>query len=142
MRLNPLLVFLLLAGCATPDPTPADVQPFASVCGETNEGQRVGVRGFLRLPESNTGDFSIVLRLYESPDFSGRPIGVSVRIGNEPNMAEALPSSYSDDDLSVRLANGTPVTFGTPVTVSGKVYYPMVDQDFVCGLENVYLAAG
>ena len=141
MRLTPLLL-ILLPGCATPEPTPADVRPFASVCDEANEGQRVGARGFLRLPDSNTGDFSIMLRLYETPDFSGRPIGVSVRIGNEPNMAEALPTSYTDDDLSVRLADGTPTSLGTPVTASGNVYYPMVDQDFACGLENVYLAQG
>jgi hypothetical protein len=136
------IAVLTLAGCATPEPTPADVQPFADVCNEANVDQRVGVRGYLRLPESNTGDFSIMLRLYETPDFSGDPIGVSVRIGTEPNMAEGLPTTYTDDDLAVRLADGTVTTLGTPITASGRVYVPMVGQDFECGLENVYLADG
>ncbi len=133
----------MFASCATPDPTPAAVVPFASVCDEANKDRRVGVRGYLRLPESNTGDFNIVLRLFETSDLGGQPIGVLVRIGAEPNMAEPLPTSYSDDDLNVRLADGTVTHYGTPVTASGDVYYPMgVDPDFECGLDNVYLAEG
>jgi hypothetical protein len=137
-----LVLALLAAGCEMPEPTPAAVQPFASVCDEANVGQRLGVRGYLRLPETNTGDFSIVLRLYETPDFSGRPIGVSVRLGDLPNRAETLPSSYTDEDLAVRLADGTVTSIGTPVVVSGSVYAPVTEQEFACGLENVFLAAG
>ena len=50
MRLLGLLPAILIAGCAPSEPTPADLIPFASVCNEANEGQRVGVRGYLRLP--------------------------------------------------------------------------------------------
>jgi hypothetical protein len=47
-----------------------------------------------------------------------------------------VPSSYADDDLQVHLADGQTVGYGTRVKVSGTVYFPMVAQDFPCGLEN------
>lgn len=136
------IVTVLLAGCATPAPTPAQEQPFASICDEANVGQRVGVRGYLRLPESNTGDFSVMLRLFETPEYTGQPIGVSVRIGPDAHEMDQLPGSYSHDDLHVRAADGEVVGYGDAVRVSGGVYVPTVEQDFACGLENVFVARG
>ncbi len=97
------------------------------------------MRGYLRLPESNTGDFSVMLRLFETPEFTGQPIGVSVRIGPDAHQMDQLPGSYTHSDLKVRAADGTVTGFGDAVRVSGKVYVPMVDQDFACGLENPYI---
>jgi hypothetical protein len=39
----------------------------------------------------------------------------------------------------VHLADGQIATYGTKVRVSGKMYYPSVEQDFVCGLENLLI---
>ena len=132
----------LLAGCATPEPTPADEQPFSSICDESNVGRRVGVRGYLQLPMSNTGDFSVVLRLFETPEYSGQPIGVSVRIGPDAHEMDQLPGSYTHEDLHVRAADGTAVGYGDAVQVSGEVYVPTVEQDFPCGLQNVFVTQG
>jgi hypothetical protein len=52
---------------------------------------------------------------------------------------ENVPASYADDDLRVHLADGQIATYGTKVRVSGKMYYPSVEQDFVCGLENLLI---
>jgi len=133
-----LLAFsLLLVACSQESPTAAVEQPFANICSDANKGERVAVQGFLRLPDSFSGDLSIVLRLYETDTFSGIPIGAQIRLGSEPNQVENVPTSYTDDDLQVHLANGQAVGYGTKVKLSGKVYFPSVDQDFVCGLENV-----
>jgi len=46
------------------------------------------------------------------------------------------PSRYTDADLIVHLADGQAVGIGKKVQVSGKIYYPMIAQDFTCSLEN------
>ena len=133
------LLALTLAACSQAAPTVAEEVDFAAVCDTANKGQRVAVQGYLRLPDSFTGDLSVVLRLYETADLSGTPIGVQIRLGTKANQVEQVPAEYNDEDLKVHLSNGQVVEFGTKVKVSGKVYYPQVDQDFECGLENPLL---
>jgi hypothetical protein len=134
------LFILGLAACGGDEPATAGVETaFADVCNESNEGERVAVEGYLRLPDSFSGDFSVVLRLFETDSFEGTPIGATVRLGTEANQMENMPDSYTDDDLRVHLADGQVVGYGTKVKVSGRVYYPTVDQDFVCGLENLLI---
>ena len=133
------LVLAVVACGGNEAPTRGTDTPFASVCDESNKGERVAVTGYLRLPDSFTGDLSVVLRLFETDSFSGTPIGATVRLGTEANQIENVPDSYTNNDLKVHLANGQVAGYGTPVRVSGKVYYPVVDQDFVCGLENLLI---
>ena len=90
----------------------------------------------MRLPDSFSGDSSVILRLYETAEFAGETIGVQTRIGSEANQMENVPTSYSDEDLQVHLADGQVTGLGTKVKVSGKVYFPVVEQVFACGLEN------
>jgi hypothetical protein len=78
----------------------------------------------------------VILRLYEVDDLAGIPIGVQTRFGAEANQVEMVPDQYADDDLKVHVADGQVAKFGIKVKVSGKVYYPLVSQDFECGLEN------
>lgn len=137
LRLLFALSLLAIVACSQEAPTAGADQPFSSACDRNNDGERIAVNGYLRLPDSFTGDQSVVLRLFETDSFSGTPIGVQIRLGTEANQVEHVPTSYSDNDLRVHLANGQVVGYGTEVKVSGKVYYPAVDQDFVCGLENV-----
>jgi hypothetical protein len=144
MRFQYLLVISLLlvglAACGGDEPATTGTETaFADVCNESNEGERVAVTGYLRLPDSFTGDVSAVLRLFETDNFAGTPIGATAKLGTEPNQMEQVPASYTDDDLKVHLSNGQVAAYGTKVKVSGRMYYPLVDQDFVCGLENLLI---
>lgn len=132
-----LLVFCAACGSSSSEPpTPGETKDFASVCDKANEGKRVAVVGFLRFPDKFTGTSSVVLRLYGGSDYAGEPIGVQTKIGNQGNQAELAPKEFTDKDLKVHTSDGQVAGYGTRVKVSGKVYYPMVGQDFKCGLEN------
>ncbi len=129
---------LMSASCGQKQgpPTTGEVKEFGAVCDKANDGKRVAVEGYLRFPESFTGSFSTVLNLYRGADFAGTPIGVQIRIGQQANQMELPPKKYGEKDLKVRLADGQVVGAGTKVRVSGTVYFPSVDADFTCGLEN------
>ena len=132
-----LLIFCTACGGASTElPTAGETKDFASVCDKANDGKRVAVVGFLRFPDKFTGTSSVVLRLYGSGDYTGAQIGVQTRIGNQANQAELAPKEFTDKDLKVHTADGQVVGYGTKVKVSGKVYYPLVGQDFKCALEN------
>lgn len=132
-----LLIFCAACGGGSSEaPTTGEMKDFASVCNKANESKRVAVVGFLRFPQKFTGTSSVVLRLYGGDDYTGEPIGVQTRIGNQANQAELAPKEFTDKDLKVHTSDGQVAGYGTKVKVSGKVYYPLVGQDFKCGLEN------
>ena len=131
-----LLFFAACGGGAPEPPAVGETKDFASVCDKANEGKRVAVVGFLRFPEKFTGTSSVVLRLYAGSDYGGAPIGVQTKIGNQANQAELAPKEFTDKDLKVHTSDGQLAGYGTRVKVSGKVYYPLVGQDFKCALEN------
>lgn len=130
------LMACVLAACSDAAPTAGEAKDFATVCDKANDGKRVAVVGYLYFPDSFTGDQSVVLRLYSARDFSGDPIGVTVEFGAQANRLEPVADQYSESDLKVHLADGQLATTVTKVKVSGNVYYPVVSQDFKCGLEN------
>jgi hypothetical protein len=133
------IALLALAACgggAPEAPTAGETKEFASVCDKANEGKRVAVVGYPRFPEKFTGTHSVMLRLYAGGDYAGAPVGVQAPIGNQANQVELAPKQYTDKDLKVHTADGQVAGYGTKVRVSGKVYFPMVGQDFKCGLEN------
>jgi hypothetical protein len=129
------LATLLFCGCMGP-PTPGEEQPFASVCDAKNEGQRVAVRGYFRLPFSNEGTYGATLRLFDKPSAEGAPISVLVPFGTEPHHMATLPTSYTHDDLELYLVDGGTAGTGDEVKVSGKVYFG--PEGFACALENPY----
>jgi len=132
-----LLIFCAACGSGSPEPlTTGEMKDFASLCDKANEGKRVAVVGFLRFPEKFTGTRSVVLRLYGGSDYTGAPIGVQTMMGNQANQVELAPKEFTDKDLKVHTSDGQVAGYGTKVKVSGKVYYPLVGQDFKCGLEN------
>jgi hypothetical protein len=132
-----LLIFFAACGSSAPEPpTTGETKDFASLCDKANEGKRVAVVGFLRFPQKFTGTSSVVLRLYQGADYTGAPIGVQTHMGNQANQVELAPKEYTDKDLKVHTSDGQVVGYGNRVKVSGKVYYPLVGQDFKCGLEN------
>lgn len=132
-----LLIFCAACGGGSSEPpTAGEMKDFASLCDKVNEGKRVAVVGFPRFPEKFTGTSSVVLRLYPSGDYTGMPVGVQTRIGNQANQVELAPKEFTDKDLKVHTSDGQVAGYGTRVKVSGKVYYPLVGQDFKCGLEN------
>jgi hypothetical protein len=134
-----LTVLLALAACGSTQKKPAttgETRDFASVCDKANDGKRIAVEGYLRLPEEVNRKIGPVLRLYKTKDYTGAIIGVSVEIGSQPNQIEFIPQEYTDKDLKVHLVNGQTATFGTKVKVSGDVYFPLVAQEFACSLSN------
>jgi hypothetical protein len=133
------LMPLALAACGSVEkkpPTVGEAKDFATVCDKTNDGKRVAVDGYLRFPEEVNRKIGLVLRLFKTDDFSGKPIGVSSEIGSQVNQVEFMPKEYTDKDLKVHLANGQVAGFGTKVKVSGDVYFPLVGQEFQCSLSN------
>jgi len=141
MRKSFAVALLALAsacgGAKAPEPpTAGELKEFAALCDKANEGKRVAVVGYPRFPEKFTGTSSVVLRLYEKSDYAGAPVGVQTPIGKQANQVELAPKEYTDKDLKVHTADGQVAGYGTKVKVSGKVYFPLVGQDFKCGLEN------
>ncbi|MCA1594664.1 MAG: hypothetical protein LC754_18950 [Acidobacteria bacterium] len=130
---------LMLASCSRSQgpPTVGELKEFGAVYDKGNDGKRVAVEGYLAPPSSfKKGEISVMLRLYQSADFTGKPIGVQMPIGGQANQMEMPPKKYSEKDLKVHLADGQVVGTGTKMRVSGTVYFPIVDQDFTCGLAN------
>jgi hypothetical protein len=136
------LLSLLLSACGgSAPPTEGQATDFATACDKANDGKRIAVVGYVRFPDSFTGDQSVLLRMYDTNDFSGKPIGVQIDFGTQANQVEPVKDQYSDSDLKVHLSNGQVAQFGAQVKVSGKVYYPIVSQDFDCALENPLVEA-
>jgi len=133
-----LFAFALVAcgGGEKKPPTVGEAKGFATVCDKANEGKRVAVDGYLRLPDQLNPKIGPVLRLYPTTEFSGQPVGVSTVIGGQPNQIGFIPKEYTDKDLKVNMTNGQVAGFGTKVKVSGDVYYPLVGQEFPCALSN------
>src|SRR5262245_28661373 len=105
MRIAGLLVLFAatfgIVGCSEGPPTAGEPRPFGAVCDKANDGKRVSVEGYLALPDSFTGSQSAVLRLYQTADETGQPIGVQIPIGAQPNQMEMPPKQYSAADLKV-----------------------------------------
>ena len=131
------LAVLALAACGQEGPpTAGELKDFATVCDKANEGKRVALEGYLRFPDSFKGDLSVILRMYQASNFSGKPVGVQIRLGNQANQVEKVTKQFTDKDLKVHMADGQVAGFGTKVRVSGSVYFPLVGQEFQCALEN------
>jgi hypothetical protein len=138
-----LIVFTLFAlvsaACGASEekpPTAGEARSFATACDKANEGKRIAVDGYLRLPEEMNRKTGPVLRLYQTGDFSGDPIGVSTKTGDQPNQVAMVPKEYSDKDLKVKTSDGQVAGSATKVRVSGDMYIPTVAQKFPCALSN------
>ena len=139
--LSACVLVCLITACASAAPTTGELKDFASVCDKANDGKRIAAVGYLRFPDSFTGSDNVVLRMYNVNDFSGSPIGVTLDFGTNANQVEPVTDQYQDSDLKVHLSNGQVTQFGTKVKVSGNVYFPLVSQDFTCGLDNPLVEA-
>ncbi len=129
------LLVIVLSACSSQPPTVGQPTDFASACNKANDGKRIALTGYLRFPESFSGN-SVVLRMYQASDFSGDPVGVQVDFGSAANQLAPVTDQYKDSDLKVHLNSGQDAAYGTQVKVSGTVYFPAVSQDFACALEN------
>ena len=138
-RIALCIVALAFAGCGSAEkkpPTPGEMKDFATICDKANDGKRVAVVGYLRLPEEVNRKTGPVLRMYPTSEHSGKPVGVSTVIGSQPNQIAFMPKEFTDKDLKVNMANGQVAGFGTKVKVSGDLYFPLVGQEFPCALSN------
>lgn len=130
------VLFTACGSGAKKPPTAGEAKTFNEVCDKSNEGKRIAVEGYLRLPAEVNRKIGPVLRLYPTMDFTAKPIGVSTEIGSQPNQIAFIPKEYTDKDLKVNLANGQVAEFGAKVKVSGDMYIPLVGQEFPCALSN------
>jgi hypothetical protein len=130
------LIGLVITACSDGPPTPGELKDFSAICDKANNGKRVAVEGYLRFPSSFKISKSVVLRLYKDTEFKTEPIGVQIDMGNQANQVEQVPKQFTDKDLKVHLADGQVAEIGTKVRVSGKVYFPIVAQEFPCSLQN------
>ena len=133
------LIALASASCGSSEekpPTVGETKSFATACDKANEGKRIAVDGFLRLPEELNRKTGPVLRLYPTTDFSDKPIGVSTNTGDQPNQVAFLPKEYTDKDLKIKTSDGQVVPAGSKVRISGDMYFPTVGQVFQCALSN------
>lgn len=133
---------LVLSGCASEPPTAGTPTDFAAVCDRANDGQRVSVEGYLIFPNSFTESTSVMMLMHESDSFDSTPIGVQTPFGTAANQIEAVTDQFTDDDMALHLGNGEVVGFREKVRVSGKVYFPVVEQEFPCALENPLFELG
>jgi hypothetical protein len=131
-----LAVVVAACGNTKKVPTVGELKDFTAACDKANDGKRLALEGYLRLPDKVNRKIGPVLRLYPTTDYAGKPIGVSTELGNQPNQIAFIPKEYTDQDLKVHVANGQTAGFGTKVRVSGDLYFPLVDQDFPCSLSN------
>jgi hypothetical protein len=99
------------------------------------------VEGYLRLPDILMPGSSVELRLFRDRTFRSTRIAATMPFGNGPNQVIKISSAYQDSNLKIHLADGTLVPFGTRVRVSGLMYYPVIPQDFECGLFDLYIQA-
>jgi hypothetical protein len=143
------LAAVALVACSEGPPTQGEPLDFSTVCDKANDGHRVSVEGYLRLPDqikvlrSSSGSAHekiVVVRLWDSTTFQGAPIGVNFDFGTGPNTMDEIPGEYTftDSDLKVHRADGQTSGFGDRVKVSGTVYFPtsLADVEFTCGLTN------
>ena len=150
MKMRRIYAYLALAGllalaaCSGPaQPVSGAPLDFTAVCTKANDGKRVAVLGYLRLPDSYTGDNDILLNLYPTTDYAGTPIAVDMDIGTQANQVENVDDQYTYADLRVHLADNSVATDGTQVRVSGQVYFPLMsgNVNFTCGLQSPQVEA-
>jgi hypothetical protein len=133
------LMALMLTACDEGAPTAGTPTAFDAACDKANDGKRLALTGYLRLPDSFKADGTVLARLYQQNDFKGTPIAVSMKFGSEPNQLASVGDQFKDSDLNVRLAGGQSAGFGTRVKVSGKIYFPVAgiaNVEFTCGVTN------
>ncbi len=135
-----LLSALLLVGCAEGPPTRGVPTTFAAVCDKANEGKRMALEGYVDFPEHFKGkDLTIMMRLRPEFDSRDRVVGVSARLGKGPNHIEKPPVSYTVRDIRLNTTDGKVLGYRDKVMVSGTMYYPLVAQEFKCGLTNTLI---
>jgi hypothetical protein len=91
-----IMMFALLTGCASEPPTVGKSIELKQACDRSNDGKRVAVEGYLKLPEEIPVDntISILLEIRRSEDvkkLNGR-VGVWTQYGNEANQVAPVES--------------------------------------------------
>jgi len=122
----PSFCALILAGglcaCSSPPP-PATPQTFANFNTKANDQKQISLEGYLRLPVSTLVSDTMLLDLYETSDAKGKPVSVSIYIGNSANRVEKPPKDYTSKDLKVHANDGSLVDPQQKVRVAGKMIY-------------------
>ncbi len=124
--LKPLALILtasVLAGCAGSAPGPATPKTFANYNEQANNGQRLSLEGYVRLPAATLVSDTMMLELHEQPDSDKPQISFSIPIGGGANQVEQPPKDYQASDLKVRDKTGALIAPDQKVRISGKLIY-------------------
>lgn len=123
-RLKSLSLFILLLsllafnGCAKPVPV-----AFSQVCQKESDNKYISVEGYLRtgvtvLCSSRGGTRTCGIELAEKPEGDSK-ISVYVVEGTGKSQMSPLPTSYSDENLKLRTADGQTVGSKDRVRIIG-----------------------
>lgn len=91
-----VILFTILTGCVTEPPIVGKATELAQACDRSNDGKRVAVEGYLKLPEEIpvNDKISVLLEIRRSEDvkkLNGR-VGVWTQYGNEANRVAPVES--------------------------------------------------
>lgn len=96
-----IVLAAMLTGCADPAPTVGKLTELAQVCDRSNDGQRIAVAGYLKLPDEIPvdNDISVLLEIRQSQDVKklNNRVGVWTSYGTEPNQVAKLNSNSIAD---------------------------------------------
>jgi hypothetical protein len=154
-------ILFTLTGCSDKPETPTVGQQasFDRVCDKSNDGKRIAVEGFLKLPEkiSSKEKISLLLEIRPAKEMSPKKLGVWTRYGDKVNQLSFVQSSlgfgkpdkngklsynssrvntYTHQDLKVNTNDGKTVSYLDRVRVSGKVGFPSKSSGYICVLNN------
>lgn len=106
-------------GCGGGDGPPRQVAVEA-VCG-LDDGARVEVQGYLRLPEKISLTDRAVIDLFTRRGGAGDRASVNLVLGTGPNQLERPEAGFTPTSLRVRGGDGTVATLNDRVVVVAKV---------------------
>lgn len=122
MKLKPILLALLLVGCAKAPP-PSTPMNFDQADAQANHEKQITVEGYPAFPSMAMITDTMFIELHETQDPNSRSINCSCKIGSGPNQLEKPPKDYKDSDLKLHYDDGSLVPLKTKIKVSGQVYW-------------------
>lgn len=114
-------IAFVVAACSSPHP--GKTATFANVCDKANEGERVTIDGYVGLLGSvMLCSDTCSLDLYPTSKVGGMGgISFSVQVGTGKSQMAELPDHYSESDVKIETSDGTVVSTGGKVRVTGEV---------------------
>lgn len=118
-----LAAALAFAGCENKSPVETN---YGAVCQPENNGKYVSVSGYLNVGEltvcrdrKSDGKTACLMELRETPN-AQKGFGVSILQGGGENQMNEIPPEFKPEDIKIRAADNSPVSFADRVKITGK----------------------